>query len=60
MMMIAMMRSTPSGIVTFKDLYVSLKERRAICNKRSSFFTLRLNHKNNHKNNDDTEYALLT
>jgi len=35
MMMIATTRSTPSGIVTFKDLQTLL----------SSFFTLRNNHK---------------
>ena len=56
-MMIAM-RSTPSGIVTFKDLRCFYKREKSSFSKRSSFFTL-CNHKNNHKNNDDAVNTLL-
>ena len=55
-MMIAM-RSTPSGIVTFKDLRCFYKREKSSFSKLSSF-TLR-NHKNNHKNNDDAVNTLL-
>jgi hypothetical protein len=54
MMMIAMMRSTPSGIVTFKDLYVSLKER-------IFFFYSPRPQKQSQKQRDDTVvHALIT
>jgi hypothetical protein len=50
MMMIATMRSTPSGIVTFKDLQTLL----------FFFYSPQQPQKQSHKNNDSTQfYALL-